>query len=229
MINEPPLLTIKKSFERPERAIIDAFATTNACWVGDAMAGRGALDAGIRPIVPTDGVVAGPAITAAAAANSNAAIFGAIAHAQKGDIILAAAEAFNGAAVIGDVLAGMARNRGIAAIVIDGMVRDIVGLRDVGLPVYARGLTPNSCSREGIGSVGLPITIGGVPAQSGDVVVLDGDGVVVVPRAQGESVLATIEDIKVAESAVLARVADGLDVPDPIKALLSSDRVRYVD
>jgi len=229
MINEPPLLTIRTSFERPPQAVLEGFARTTACWVGDAMSGRGALDAGIRPIVPTDRVVAGPAITVSASANSNAAIFGAIANAQRGDILLAAAEAFTGAAVIGDVLAGMARNRGIAALVIDGMVRDIAGLKEVGLPVYARGLTPNSCAREGIGTVGLPITIGGVAAQSGDIVVIDADGVMIVPCAEGERVLATIEEIKAAETAVLARVAGGLEVPDPIKTLLASDRVRYVD
>jgi 4-hydroxy-4-methyl-2-oxoglutarate aldolase len=55
----------------------------------------------------------------------------------------------------------MAKNCGIVAVVTDGLVRDIAGLEDVGIPVYARGLTPNSPEKHGPGEIGLPIALGG--------------------------------------------------------------------
>ena len=229
MINEPKLLTIKKTFERADGDLVKRLCATTTCWIGDAMDGRGALNAAIRPIVPGKGRIAGTAITARTSANSNAAIFAAITIAKPGDVVIVDAEGFEGAAVVGDVLAGMARNQGIAALVIDGMVRDIEGLREVGLPIWARGLTPNSCSREGVGNVGFPINIGGQQIACGDIVVIDEDGIVPVPQEAAARVLAIIDEIKIAEAKILARVADGLTVSDPIAALLQSDRVNFVE
>ena len=88
----------------------------------------------------------------------------------------------------GDVMLGMARNAGIVALVTDGMVRDIDGLDGVGIPVFARGLTPNSPFKDGPGEIGLPIAIGGVIVEAGDLIVGDQDGVVVVARSVAEAV-----------------------------------------
>ena len=88
----------------------------------------------------------------------------------------------SGAAVTGDLLMYVARNRGAAGFVTDGLVRDLDDLETVGLPTFAMGVTPNSPQRRGPGSVGLPIVCGGVAIASGDMVVGDRDGVVVVPR-----------------------------------------------
>lgn len=229
MINEPKLITIRRAFPRPTSDMVEAFQDVTTCWIGDAMGGRGAIDSGIRPLVGGTKRISGTAITAQVVANSNAAIFAAIQYAQPGDIVLAAAEAFSGAAVVGDVLAGMAKNKGVAALVIDGMVRDIEGLREVGLPIWARGLTPNSCSREGIGTVGQTIVLGGQTISSGDIVVLDEDGVIAISGQSADDILAAVEDIKLAEAKILASVAAGATAPPAITAILESDRVVYVD
>jgi hypothetical protein len=78
----------------------------------------------------------------------------------------------------------MLKNRGVLAFVTDGLVRDLPGLLAVGLPVYCAGLTPNSPVRNGPGTVGLPVVVGGVHVEAGDIVVADQDGVVIVPRGQ---------------------------------------------
>ena len=83
----------------------------------------------------------------------------------------------------------VARNRGVAGFVTDGLVRDLDDLETVGLPIFAMGVTPNSPQRRGPGSVGLPIVCGGVSIATGDIVVGDRDGVVVVPRARIEETL----------------------------------------
>jgi len=122
----------------------------------------------------------------------------------------------------------MARNGGVVALVTDGVVRDAAGIRDIGVPMFASGITPNSCARSGPGRVGLPVVCGGVAVSAGDVLVGDADGVVVVPRAQLAAVVARLEQVLAAERALQARIADGLTHMDAIAVLLKSDRVRYV-
>ena len=113
----------------------------------------------------------------------------ALAECKPGDVLMVATNGYVGAAVTGDLLMYVARNRGAAGFVTDGLVRDLDDLETVGLPTFAMGVTPNSPQRRGPGSVGLPIVCGGVAVASGDVVVGDRDGVVVVPRARIEETL----------------------------------------
>src|SRR5581483_7052165 len=89
--------------------------------------------------------------------SDNLAILAAISIAEPGDVVVAASDAFTGTAVIGDNVSALARNRGVAALVTDGLVRDTPGIIGVELPVFARGVTPNSCMRSGPGRVGLPV------------------------------------------------------------------------
>ena len=117
----------------------------------------------------------------------------------------------------------------VSAIVADGLMRDSPGLIAVGLPLFARGITPNSCVKSGPGRIGLPIVAGGVGVDAGDIVVGDVDGVVVIPRAQLDAVLDRLAAVRRAEAALQEKIAKGLDCPETVRALLSSDRVRYVD
>jgi 4-hydroxy-4-methyl-2-oxoglutarate aldolase len=144
-------------------------------------------------------------------------------------VIVAASEGFAGAGMSGDLTAGMARNRGAAALVTDGMVRDRDGIVAVGLPVFCRGVTPNSCVRSGPGTVGLPITAGGVPVATGDLVLGDADGVVVVPQARLAEIGARLAAVRTAEQATEARVRAGATTLPEISELLASDRVRRID
>ncbi|HWX71917.1 MAG TPA: RraA family protein, partial [Xanthobacteraceae bacterium] len=130
--------------------------------------------------------------------------------ARQGDIVVAATDAFTHTAIAGDLLLGMARNRGVAGFVTDGSVRDLAGVLAVGLPVYCAGLTANSAARNGPGTVGLPIVVGGVAVESGDILVGDRDGVVVVPLKQAQAVLAKLADVRAAEVSLEAKVKAGL-------------------
>ena len=162
--------------------------------------------------------------------SDNLAISAGVACAEEGDVIVAASDAFARTAVCGDIVAMLAKNRGCAAIVIDGMARDFVGLEGVGLPVFARGLTPNSCVRSGPGKVGFPIVAGGVRVEAGDFVMGDQDGVVVVPRADLDRVIAAVAEIRVAEAALIARIQKERLTAFPfMDELLASNKVRFVD
>jgi len=229
MIEDPPLLTVRRRFARPTRAQLDAFAGVPTGFVADAMNGRGALDARIKPIGRTPASFHGVAITCHAGPADNLALFGALAHGEPGDVMVCATDGFAETAVTGDLLLGMARNRGLAGFVTDGMVRDVPGIEAVGLPCFAAGVTPNSPVRNGPGTVGMPVVLGGVAVGSGDIVVGDGDGIVVVPFAAIEAVIARLVAVKAAEAALDAKVRGGLQLPDFIRAMMDAGRFREVD
>ncbi len=228
MIEDPPLLTIRRDIARPPAELVARCKDVPTGNLVDCMDGYGALDYRIKPIDPGRAVFFGPAVTCATGPSDNLAIFGAVAQARPGDVIVVAADGFTGTASIGDNLAGMARNQGAVAIVTDGLVRDLAGLDRIGLPIAARGVTPNSCVRSGPGTVGMPVIVGGVAIASGDVIVGDRDGVVVVPRARLDAVLTRLGEVRQAEAALEAKVAAGLTVPSWIEELLGSDRIRWV-
>ena len=228
MIQDPPLLTILRTWERPDPALVARLEGAMTGHVIDAMDGAGAMAAGVKPVDPSRAAFVGVALPCQTGPGDNLAVMGALALARPGDVIVAAADGFAGAAIMGDNVAWMARNGGVAALVTDGVVRDAAGIRDIGVPMFAAGITPNSCARSGPGRVGLPVVCGGVAVSAGDVLVGDADGVVVVPRAQLAAVVARLEQVLAAERALQARIADGLTHMDAIAALLKSDRVRYV-
>jgi 4-hydroxy-4-methyl-2-oxoglutarate aldolase len=143
--------------------------------------------------------------------------------------MVVATDAYEEASVAGDVLLGMARNQGVAALVTDGMVRDIDGLNRVGIPVFARGLSPNSPYKDGPGEIGLPVSLGGVTVNAGDVVAGDHDGVVVIAREALSAVVAALDDVAVKERNMDALVAGGATLPPGLEEIIAAKGVRYVD
>lgn len=229
MITDPPILTIRRNFDRPSAGLVEAFRGIPTGYLVDAMRGRGCLHHTIRPLLPEKSSLIGVALTCHAGPADNLAVFGALDVAQKGDVIVAGTDGFMKTSVTGDLLLGMARNLGVTGFVTDGLVRDLAGLEAVGMPVYCAGLTANSPVRNGPGTVGLPVVMGDVTVCPGDILVGDRDGVVVVPRLEAEAVLAALDGIKAAERALEAKVQAGLGVPDFIRTILDSTRTQYVD
>lgn len=229
MIENAPVLTLRAEFPRPSAAVLDALKGVPVGYLVDCMNGAGAMDWSIKALAETyipgpAPVVVGTAITCHCGPADNLALFGAVAAARPGDIIVAATESHTGCALIGDLLLGMAKNAGAAAVVTDGLVRDVAGILEVGLPIYARGVSPNSPAKNGPGTVGLPVIVGGIHVAAGDVVAADRDGVVVVPLAEAERVVAKLAEVRKAEAELLAKVKGGLSVPGFIKELLDSPR-----
>jgi 4-hydroxy-4-methyl-2-oxoglutarate aldolase len=232
MIEDPPLLTVRRSFPRPDDETVAALAAAPTTFLIDAMGGRGALHHAIKPLPEARGAMArcaGVALTCWCGPDDNLALFAAVDAAAAGDVIICATDGFCGSAVTGDLLLGMAKNKGVGGFVTDGAVRDVGDILEIGLPVFCAAVTPNSPVRNGPGRVGLPVTLGGVNVAPGDIVVADREGVVVVPQAHAAAVVAALEAVKAAEAEFSAKVKDGLSVPDFIRTLLDSDRVRYLD
>ncbi len=232
MIEEPPLLTIKRELRRPSDAQIAAFQGVPTGYVVDALYGGGALDRAIQPIGAgrdIDCVAAGPALTVDCGPADIMATLAALRFIRPGDVAVIAFAGHQGCAAIGDRVSGMMKNCGAAGIVTDGPVRDYDGIVEVGLPVWCTGLTPASPFTNGPGKVGFAVQIGGQEVETGDMVVADRNGVVIVPFERIDDTIAAIERVTAAETGLDAAVADGLKIPDAIADLLDSDKVRYTD
>jgi 4-hydroxy-4-methyl-2-oxoglutarate aldolase len=233
MLDEHATLTIRRDWPRPSADEVAAFTGVLTGNVVDALGGRGALDPRIKPLTDALGrtpTVCGPAITCWAGPDDNLGLVAALAFVQPGDVIVCATDGFTTSAVSGDLVLGMARNKGAGGLVTDGAVRDLPGLRAVGLPVFCTTINPNSPARSGPGTVGLPIVVGGVAIQPGDLIVGDADGVVVVPQARLAETRERLAAVRKAEAATEKRVMqEGLTQPDYLGPLLDSGRVRYLD
>ena len=227
MIEQPPVLRLRRPDRRPTEAQIAAFAGVPTSFVVDAMRGGGALATDIVPMPGNTAHAAGPAITCDNGPAGVLATLGAIHLVQPGDVIVAGFGGHQGCAAAGDKVCGMARNAGAAALVTDGPVRDAADIRRVGLPVWCTGLNPGTPHENGPGTVGLPVQTGGRQIETGDMVVADEDGVVVVPFARIDATIAHLEVVRSLESGLDARIAEGLR--DPIAELLASDRVAWED
>ncbi len=231
MIEEPPILTIKRPNNRPDAAQIAAFQGAPTGFVVDALFGAGAFCADIKPIGGGRDlacVAAGPALTADCGAADIMATIAALNFIQPGDIVVSTSAGHQGCAAAGDRVSGMMKNAGAAGFVTDGPMRDYDSVVAVGLPVWCTGLTPGTPFTKGPGRVGLPIQIGGQQVQTGDMIVADRDGVVVVPYERIDEVITQLVQVREAEEALDAEVADGLKVPASMVEILDGDQVKYI-
>lgn len=224
----PPALTIRRNFPRPPAELVQRLREAPTGWVVDANGRRGALHFSVRPMTRAMRFC-GVALTVHSRPRDNLAPYAAIQYAQPGDVLIIATGAYEEASVAGDVLLGMAKNHGVCALVTDGVVRDVDGLNAVGIPVFARGLSPNSPFKDGPGTIGLPISLGGVAVNAGDIVIGDQDGVVIVARESLEDVLAALADVKAKEAKMDQSVRDGATSPSGLEQLLAEKGVHYVD
>lgn len=225
---EAPTLTIRRDWPRPGPAELAPFRDAPTGWVADAQGRRGALDHRIRPLTSTSRLV-GPALPVWSRGRDNLAPYAALRVARPGDVLVIATDGDHVASVAGDILLGLARNAGIAGCVTDGLVRDLAGLEALGIPVFARGLSPNSPQKDGPGTIGLPVVLGGVAVGPGDLIVADADGVVVVPHAALAAVGAALAAIAAKEAEMDALVRAGTREPPWLAARLARPDIRFLD
>ncbi len=198
--------------EQPGRAsaeLLDRFRRVPSANIGDAMGRLGAVDARIKPVWPGATVV-GSAFTVWTRPGDNQGIHAALEQVQQGDVLVVNGGGDESRALIGELIGGKARLRGAVGFVIDGAVRDATGLQEYGVPVFARATTPAGPYKDGPHLLQARIAVGGVVVSPGDVVVGDEDGVVVVPLAQAEAVLAAAERKQADEQRTRDRIEAGL-------------------
>ena len=221
-------LSIRRNFQRADRELVEKFSglpTGNVC---DAQGRVGALDYRIKPVGGA-AQFCGTALTVDSGPRDNLAAWAALDVAKPGDIILIATGGHLASSVVGDLYVGMAKNAGVAGIVTDGVVRDLPGINAVGIPVFARGICPNSPWKNGPGSVGTTIVIGGAAVTAGDIVVGDQDGVVIVAQQTAAAASAALKAVLNKEQTMEAAVKAGRTVPAWLKEAYETKGVVYLD
>ena len=156
--------------------------------LADVLGRQQVMDIGIRPLYGAAGRVAGPAFTVRCPPADNLMLHAAIYRAEPGSVIVVQAGDLDYAVAGGNVCA-VAQRRGISAFVIDGVIRDLAEVREMGFPVFARGVIPVPGAKGAVLPLGGPVLCGGVTVSAGDLVVADEEGVVVVPAARQDQVL----------------------------------------
>jgi 4-hydroxy-4-methyl-2-oxoglutarate aldolase len=185
------------------------FAELGVATTFEAAGGRGGLLAGSFVRVVPGSRAAGPARTALCGAADNLAAHRALERVEPGDVLVLAVSEPRPVAVIGDLIALQAKARGAAAILVDGPVRDVDELVELGTPVWARSISAAGPAKQVPGELDVPVELGGVRIAQGDVVILDGDGVVIVPLDRRGEVLAAAEARQAKERALIPRLQGG--------------------
>ena len=167
---------------------IAAFRELSPTSLSDVLTRDRVMNIAIRPL--WDGIprIAGPAFTVRCPHGDNLMLHAAIYRAPPGSVIVVESADADYAVAGGNVCA-VAQKRGIAGFVIDGVVRDLAEVRERRFPVFARGVIPIPGAKEIISDLNVQIVCGGVDVSSGDIVVADEEGIVVVPSARENDIL----------------------------------------
>ncbi|HWZ44103.1 MAG TPA: hypothetical protein VNW97_11535 [Candidatus Saccharimonadales bacterium] len=193
---------------RPDAATLAAFGKASSAQVADSMSRLGAMEMGIQPVWFSPRII-GPAITVWCHAGDNLMVHKAISVAVPGDVLVINTQG-SSVSGFGELIATAAARVGLSAVIVDGTVRDTESFETLKLPVYARGVCPGGCHKDGPGEVGAIIACGGVAVRPGDIIIADRDGVAVVPLADAPEV-ARLSEIQMAqEEKRLAEIAKGV-------------------
>ncbi|KQU81479.1 MULTISPECIES: RraA family protein [unclassified Rhizobacter] len=177
-----------RDFERVTADVVAQAARFPSSILADVAGRRGGLHGRIAPLAPSMRF-AGPALTVEVRPGDNLMIHAALAVAKPGDVIVVDGKGDLGSALMGEIMSQQAAALGVAAVVIDGAVRDSEAIRELGFPMFAAGLNPNGPTKGVAGRLNHPISVGGVTVKPGDLVVGDADGVTVIEREKAAAML----------------------------------------
>ncbi|MGW2285326.1 RraA family protein [Streptomyces phaeochromogenes] len=198
---------VAPAWDRPDPQVLQRFREHSVANLGDALDRLNIVDGGISPVWRGAKAV-GTALPVLTVAGDNKAVIAALDHIRPGDILVINAFGYDGRAIIGDNLAQRFDVFGAVGAVVDGYVRDGAIVEKLGVPVFARGLTPAGPFKNGPGTIGEPVALGGVVVNPGDIVVADDDGVIVIPPHRAEEALTAVEAIVAREADLDAEVAE---------------------
>jgi regulator of RNase E activity RraA len=205
-----PGFRIRQEIERTPAELVQQLAGFDTPAISDLMNRLYTVHDHIRVLTDPDLPVVGPACTVKCYPGDNLIDHKRLDVAQPGDVLVIDTSASGTTAVLGDLISTKARHRGIAGVVVDGLIRDLPAIRALGdFPVFARGVTPIGPLHRGPGEINHPVSIGGIVVNPGDVVVGDLNGVVIVPRDIADELVERLVSRRQAEADYTASVARG--------------------
>lgn len=196
---------LKRNLPDPE--VVAGFSSIPASNISDCMERDSAMNPRIHLISsPDHEVTAGPALTVKCRAGDNLTLHIAMEIAQEGDVIVVSNEEDDTRAIMGEIIFSyLFYGKKVAAIIVDGPVRDSAAVKDWPWPVYCTGTTPGGPYKEGPGEVNVPIACGGISVNPGDVIVCDPDGVIVIPRRDAPQILEAARAFQIQDEAKAAK------------------------
>lgn len=195
-------------FERVAQNLVHQASAFQPAILADVAGRRGAVHGRIRAL-RHNMKFAGSALTVEVRPGDNLMIHAAIALAKPGDVLVIDGKADQSAALMGAIMMTACKKLGIAGVVIDGAVRDSMDIDEMGFPVFSVGTNPNGPTKVASGRIGHPVSAGGVAVRSGDLVVGDADGVVVIEREMVASLLVLAEKKALYEAERIADIRKG--------------------
>ena len=178
------------------------------------------MDSGIRQMFPAPKFI-GSALTVKTRSADNLMVHKAISLIRPGDVLVVDTQGCVNYSLMGELMVSCMKHLGLAGIVVDGCVRDLADLEELGVPVFARGTTPAVGDKDGPGEINVPIACGGVVVMPGDVVVGDRDGVVVIPKESIADVAAQAAQKKFYEEKRRKAIAEGVYIKPDVDELLA--------
>jgi 4-hydroxy-4-methyl-2-oxoglutarate aldolase len=203
---------------------VDLLIVLGAATLGES--GALLMPSRIRPAWP-GATVAGPAFTVTCPPGDNLAIHVAVTLAPPGSVLVVDASAEPERGYWGEILTTAAETTGITGLVIDGGVRDIAALSGHGFGAFSDRIALRGATKDQSGEVGGPVTVGDVTVHTGDTVVGDADGVVVIPAEQFDEVVAAARHRSDREQDLFRRLQSGETTVDLLE--LDPTKIRRVD
>ncbi|MDF2524573.1 MAG: proA 4 [Clostridiales bacterium] len=179
---------------------------------------EGCMDADLMPIDESK-IMIGTACTVDTQDGDNFPIHVAIYQGQPGYVLVVAGKGYAESAYMGDLMGSAADAIGLNGIIIDGCVRDRIGLKNLNIPIYAKGFMQRGPAKKGPGEINTAVTCGGIKVEPGDLVFGDYDGVTVVPRSRIEEVLTEAEKKAAYERKRVEAIANYIKLKDEGKEL----------
>ncbi len=196
-----------------DSATLSLLARLGTATLYEAQGQQGALPPAFRPVY-RGAFIAGPAYTVRTRSGDNLALHHAVVLAQPGDVIVADCGGYAESGVWGDVLTSAAQHRGIAGLVVDGSVRDTARIEELGFPIFSRGISIGGTSKEDEGVHQERLMWDGATIEPGDIIVGDADGLVVLQRAEFETVVEAALVREEKEQHMVKEIARGITTID---------------
>lgn len=187
---------------------LEELASYGVATVHEAYGRNGLVEADLVQIVPGSRA-AGPARTVRCGRGDNLMVHAALSEVEPGEILVLTLPDPAPFSLVGELIAIQASQRRVAGILVDAAVRDIDELRKLGLPIWARWIRARGTTKDVVGAINEPVTVGGMLIEAGDIVVLDADGAVVVPASHLTQVVAAARERTRREEAARLRYRQG--------------------
>lgn len=169
-------------------ATINALKKVPTTAISDVLKGMQNLDPTIKPLKESY-KISGPAYTVQLPVGDNLMLLRSLKEANKGDILVVDVKGDMYRAIAGDFVVGMMKSLELGGLVVDGVIRDLLDIKALNFPVFSKGTTVASGTKNGPGDTNIPISVGNTSVNPGDIIVGDVDGVVVIPREHASDVL----------------------------------------